>query len=157
MEEPADGRTPFMKPTEPFTSMSQVYNEFQKVFPKCTLELVDYKTGEQSIDSVELHIRKKEWPWKRQKSMEQFNQINDRVTQTYVMSAAWLECHDGYSWVKERPVFEDIGFPKRMSALLKSGPEKPEDDELDLSQLTEDDIDFERAINEIPVSLGRSP
>lgn len=53
MEIPSDGRKPFMKPTEPFTSMEQVYGQFQETFLKRVFEPVEYQIDKMSTDSVE--------------------------------------------------------------------------------------------------------
>lgn len=157
MEEQPDGRPPFMKPTEPFTSMDQVYNQFQKIFLEKVFEPVDYKIEKKSMDSVERYISEQKWPWERNRSRMQFNQIDDRLTQNYVMTAAWLEQHANYSWVRGLPVFEHMDFPETVPVLIQNAPEHPDDDELDLEQLTEDDIEFERAVKSIPSDIGRSP
>lgn len=64
MEIPSDGRRPFMKPTEPFTSMSQVYEQFQRTFLNKVFEPVDYKAEKRSTDSLGLYIKEQKWPWK---------------------------------------------------------------------------------------------
>lgn len=53
-----------MKPTEPFTSMSQVYEQFQRTFLNKVFEPVDYKAEKRSTDSLGLYIKEQKWPWK---------------------------------------------------------------------------------------------
>lgn len=159
MKIPADGRAPFMTPTEPFTSMDQIYEQFQKTFLEKVFEPVDYQTEKGSIDSLGRYIHEQKWPWERSISRKQFNQVNDRLTQNYVMAAAWLDRHAGYSWVRNQQAFKHMVFPETVSALIQNTPKHPKDNELDLERLTEDAIDFERAVKSIsiPSDLGRSP
>lgn len=156
MEIPLDGRAPFMKPTEPFMHMDQVYEQFQKTFLEKVFEPVAYETEKKSIDSLGRYISEQKWPWERSKSRTDFNQIDDRLTQTYVMAAAWLEQHANYSWVRSQLAFKHMYFPETVSALIQNTPEHPKNEELDLKQLTEDAIDFERAVKSIPFDARRS-
>ena len=51
-EIPADGRRPYIKPSEPFTSMSQVYDRFQETFVRQVFAPASYKVTRDSLDSV---------------------------------------------------------------------------------------------------------
>lgn len=84
-------------------------------------------------------------------SRKHFDKIDDRLTQNYVMTAAWLEQHPNYSWIWNFSVFKNMEFPKTVSSLIQNAPEHPEYEKLDLERLTEDDIDFERAVKSIPI------
>lgn len=48
------------------------------------------------------------------------------------------------------PVFKNIDFPKTVPALIQNVPGHPADEELDLRELTEDEIEFEQAVKGIP-------
>lgn len=153
MEIPADGRKPYMKPTEPFTSMTDVYDRFQKTFVEQVFKPVDYKVTKNSTDSVSITIDNQKWPWERVWSRKQVNEISDRLTQAYVLSAIWLDQRVAFQWIKELPVFEHMQFPENISELIRNGPEQPKENELDLELLTEDDIDFTRAVEQISTDV----
>lgn len=149
METPADGRKPYMKPTEPFTSMSQVYDQFQETFIKQVFTPADYIVTKDSIDFVENYISTQKWPWERIWSRKQINQISDRLTQTYVLSGVWLEQHEYGSWIRKLPVLEHMNFPENISELIQNVPDYPDENDLDLKLLTEDNIDFTHAVEQI--------
>ncbi len=149
MEVPADGRKPYMKPTEPFTSMSQVYEQFQKTFVKQVFGHAEYTVPKKSTDYVAGYINSQKWPWERIQSRKQINQIPDRLTQAYVLSAAWLKQHEYGSYVREFPVFKHMDFPKNISQLIDTMPVHPKKEDLDLNKLVEDNIDFVRAVEQI--------
>lgn len=65
MEIPADGREPFMKPTEPFHSMKQVYERFQETFVEKVFEPVSYQNTKESSDFVNRYIKEQKWPWEK--------------------------------------------------------------------------------------------
>lgn len=156
MEMPDDGRKPYMKPTEPFTTMSQVYDQFQETFVKQVFTPANYKVTRNSMDFVEYYISNQKWPWERIQSRKQVNQISDRLTQAYVLSAVWIEQHEYGSWIKELPVFEHMDFPKNISELIQNIPVDPKEKDLNLEILTEDDIDFIRAVEQIDFNPGQT-
>lgn len=155
MQIPADGRKPYMKPTEPFTSMANVYDQFQKTFVEQVFKPVDYKVTKDSMDSASIFIENQKWPWERAWSRNQVNRIPDRLTQAYVLSAMWMEQYDSFHWIKELPVFKHMPFPNNISALIRNGPEQPKTKDLNLELLTEDDIDFTKAVEQIDSGNGQ--
>lgn len=156
METPADGRKPYMKPTEPFISMSQVYERFQETFVKQVFQPVNYKVARNSMDFAGYHINSEKWPWERIQDRKQINQITDRLTQAYVLSGIWLEQHEYGTWIRKLPVFEHMEFPENITDLIHNTPDDPDKDDLDLNTLTEDDIDFTRAVEQIRLDGGRN-
>lgn len=120
METPADGRKPYMKPTEPFNSMSQVYEQFQKTFEEQVFKPVDYTVKKDSVDFVGDYINDKKWPWER-------------------------------IWSRK----QDMSFPENISDLIQNTPVHPSKNDLDLELLTEDDIDFTRAVEQIKPDTGQ--
>ena len=156
MEKPATGRKPYMKPTEPFTSMIQVYDQFQKDFVKQVFAPADYRITKDSNDLVSDYVNDKKWPWERSWSRKQINQFGDRLSQVFILSGIWLEKHDYCSWIRELPVFKSMEFPKNLSEFIRNVPDHPKEDKLKLNSLTEDDINFARAVEDIPIDAGRS-
>lgn len=156
MKTPADGRKPYMKPMEPFTSMSQVYDQFQETFVKQVFKPADYTVTKNSMDFVGDYINEQKWPWERAWSRKQVNQIPDRLTQAYVLSAVWLGQHEYGPWIKKLPVFEHMDFPENVSKLIQNAPDYPNEEELDLGLLTEDDIDFAHAVEQIEFDTGQT-
>lgn len=110
MEMSSDGRKPYMKPTEPFSNMSQVYEQFQETFVKQVFDPADYKVTSRSADFVSDYINSQKWPWERIWSRNQINQLSDRLTQTYVLATAWMEQHMYGHWIRELPVFKNMPF-----------------------------------------------
>ncbi len=154
MEIPEDGRAPFMKPSEPFNCMDEVYEHFQKTFEVQVFKPAEYWVDKNSQDAVGKHI-KKEWPWERPHARELVNNMSDRLTQVYVLSATWLEQHQDYAeWMKKLPALKNIDFPEKIRDLIDNTPNQPEKEDLDLGQLTEDDIDFIRAVEQIDMDVG---
>lgn len=149
MEIQPDGRKPFMKPTEPFTSMSQVYDQFQKTFVHQIFIPAEYNATKDSVDFVNMYIKTKNWPWKRNEIRMQINEIDDRLTQTYVLAGIWLKQHEYGRWIKQLPVFEDMKFPRDIEDIIQSTPPQPNKEDLDLEFLTKDDIDFAKAVERI--------
>lgn len=156
MEIPADGREPFMKPTEPFHSMKQVYERFQETFVEKVFEPVSYQNTKESGDFVNRYIKEQKWPWERIQTRNQINAIDNRLTQTYVLSGIWINQHDYGPQIRQLPVFKNIEFPNNIKELIRDIPDPPDEDELDLNALTEDDIDFARAVEQIDVDVGQS-
>lgn len=156
MEIPADGRRPYMKPTEPFATMSQVYNEFQKTFIKQVFKPVDYTVTKESVDYVEQYIKNQKWPWTRTQLRNQVNQIDDRLTQAYVLSGIWLNQHEYGQWIKDLPALRDIEFPNTIPRLIENTPEYPDPKDLDLNLLTEENIDFTKAVEALGTDTGQS-
>lgn len=149
MEESKDGRKPYQKPTEPFTSMKQIYVQFQKDFIKQVFAPADYKTTKASNDLVSEYIHTRKWPWERAWAGKQINRTGDRLTQAYLLAGVWLKEYGDVFAMRELPVFRDMNFPRNL-------PEHPKERELDLTLLTEDDLNFARAMEGIPVDTGPS-
>lgn len=156
MEIPADGREPYMKPTEPFTSMDRIYDAFQKTFVKQVFCPVDYTVTKNFMDYAEYYIENKNWPWERKQSRNQINQISDRITQTYVLSAIWLHQHEYGQWIRDLPVFEHMEFPDTIPRLIKNAPDDPNKADLDLHRLTEDGINFVQAVEQLSEEPNQS-
>lgn len=134
--------------------MSQIYDQFQKTFIQQVFTPVDYKVTKYSDDFVNKYINEYNWLWKRENVQMEINQIDDRLTQTYVLAGLWLKQHQYGSWMKELPVFKDMEFLKNISDLIKNSPEQPDENDLDLESLTEDDIDFTEAVASISIDTG---
>lgn len=155
MEIPTDGRKPYMKPTEPFTSMAQVYDQFQKTFEQQVFKPTEYTVTRNSVDVVGDYINAQKWPWERISARKQVNEISDRLAQSYVLSGIWLKNHEYGSWIKNLPVFEHMDFSENISQLIHNVPTYPDETELDLKLLTEDDIDFTLAVEQIKSDTGQ--
>ena len=142
MEESSDGRKPYMKPTEPFTSMSQVYDQFQKTFIDQASARAEYNVPKFPIDYPSIHIDTLKRPWEKISSQMMINHMPDRMTQIYVLSCIWLNQHEYGKWMKELPVFEHIEFPKTVLQMMRNVPARPIEVDLDLRMLTEDSLTF---------------
>ena len=152
----ASGNTFIPAPDEPFTSMSQVYDQFQETFVKQVFTSVDYTVTKDSMDFVGDYINSQKWPWERIWSRKQVNQISDRLTQAYVLSAVWLDQYEYGSWIKDLPVFEHMDFPENITELIQNAPDHPDEADLDLKLLTEDVIDFVHAVEQIKSDTGQT-
>ena len=86
MGKSADGRKPYHKPTEPFTSMEQVYDQFQKDFVKQVFAPASYKSTKDSNDLVSDYVHTQKWPWERIFVRKRIDQAPDRLTQAYILS-----------------------------------------------------------------------
>lgn len=149
MKIPLDGRKPYMMPTEPFTSMNQVYDRFQKTFIEQVSKPSGYDISRNFLDHAEVYIESLKYPWERMTARSQFNKVSERMTQIYALSAIWLDHSDNMQWISELPALKNVSFPKKISDLIRNAPDRPKDNDLDLSALTEDDIDFTRKIEQI--------
>lgn len=79
-----------------------------------------------------------------------------KITQAYVLSGIWINQHDYGPQIRQLPVFKNIEFPNNIKELIRDTPDPPDEDELDLNALIEDDIDFARAVEQIDVDVGQS-
>lgn len=150
----ADHRGPFVMPTEPYKDMPEVLDNFQDTFVQKVFETPEYKVPRDMSDFVGTYINKHDWPWKRQAHREQIENIQDRLTKTYVAASAWLNQKEEYCWMKECPCFHNVEFPRKVSEILNVNIKLPNKADLDLSQLTEDDIDFTKAVKNIALQNG---
>ena len=108
------------------------------------------------MDFVGDYINSQKWPWERIWSRKQVNQISDRLTQAYVLSAVWLDQYEYGSWIKDLPVFEHMDFPENITELIQNAPDHPDEADLDLKLLTEDVIDFVHAVEQIKSDTGQT-
>ena len=155
MKEHLYGQKPFMLPSEPFADMNAIYGQFQKTFIQQTFPAIEYRVGKESTDYISDYINKQRWPWEKSISRKQFNNISDRLVQNYVAAAVWMKQNPDYhKWMKELPAFKDIDFMNDMPQLIQEPPEHPDEKELDLGALTEEQIDFAKAIEHISSNTG---
>lgn len=145
MEQDEYGHAPYVLIRKgPFTSMEQIYNQFQKTFEECIGNIIDYEVpSNDENDAVAGHINNSEKLWNKKAARELVEKPSDKMAQMFMMSAAFLEKHELLAWLKDEPALHGLKFPKTMKGLMKNAPPPPEKGDMRLDELKEKPLDYD--------------
>lgn len=155
---PRDRTAPAYGPDVPFHSMEQVYGQFQKTFENSLMERVEYKVPGKGVqpDTAARHANELNF-FKEQAFRHAVNNLPDRYSQVYALTAVWFEQNPEYTGLLGRPAFNGLDLETDIRKFRDIDFEKPDSAEVLLDSLTFPELmSFEDAVAGIPYNDSRA-